>query len=79
LPAPAPAPEPARRGLSRRGGPADYPVGMALAVSIVLMVVTVISLVFVGVVFIWAAKKDGEEQDALDARLGRRRRRLPRP
>ncbi len=46
---------------------------MALAVSIVLTAVTFVSIVVVGVVFIWAAKKDGEEQDALDAKLGRRR------
>ena len=46
---------------------------MALAVSIVLMAVTFASIVVVAVVFIWAAKKDGEEQDALDKKLGRRR------
>jgi hypothetical protein len=46
---------------------------MALAVSIVAVVLLALSLVFVFALFIWAAKKDGEDQDALDARLGRRR------
>jgi hypothetical protein len=46
---------------------------MALAVSIVAVVVLGLSLLFVFAVFIWAAKKDGEDQDALDARLGLRR------
>jgi hypothetical protein len=43
---------------------------MALAVAIFLMVVTFLSIAFVAAVFVWAARKDGEDQDALDAKLG---------
>jgi hypothetical protein len=43
------------------------------AVGIVILAVSVISLVAVGVGFVWAARKDGEEDRALQKRLGIRR------
>ena len=41
---------------------------------IALLVVTVVPAVVVGALFVWAAKKDGEEDRAVQARLGIRRR-----
>jgi hypothetical protein len=43
---------------------------LAIAVLIVLLV---IPLTIVGVMFVWAARKDGEEDVALQRRLGIRR------
>jgi uncharacterized Tic20 family protein len=41
----------------------------------VILGLTVLPLtIFVGCVFVWAARKDGEEDKALQARLGIRRR-----
>jgi hypothetical protein len=42
--------------------------------EIVVTVLVCIPLVVVGYVFIWAARKDGEEDRALQRRLGIRRR-----
>jgi nitrogen fixation-related uncharacterized protein len=42
--------------------------------EIVLLIVVIIPLVIVGVVFVWAARKDGEEDRAVQRRLGIRRR-----
>ena len=42
--------------------------------EIVVTVLVCIPLVVVGYVFIWAARKDGEEDQALQRRLGTRRR-----
>ena len=47
---------------------------MDTAVGILLLVVSVASLVVVGVLFVWAARKDGEADRDLQARLGIRRR-----
>ena len=44
----------------------------ALAAGL-LIVLLVVPLVFVGVVFVWAAKRDGEEDRAIQRRLGIRR------
>jgi anaerobic C4-dicarboxylate transporter len=46
---------------------------MSLAVEIIVAVVTVLTAVFVLGLFVWAAKKDGEEDDAVQKRLGIRR------
>ena len=46
---------------------------MDLALGIVLIVVTAVSGLFVFGLFIWAAKKDGEANDAVQARIHRRR------
>jgi uncharacterized membrane protein len=46
---------------------------MSLAVEIIAAVVTVVTVVLVLVLFVWAAKKDGEEDDAVQKRLGIRR------
>jgi hypothetical protein len=47
---------------------------MSLAVEIVAAVVTVLTVAFVLGLFVWAAKKDGEEDEAVQKRLGIRRR-----
>jgi hypothetical protein len=44
------------------------------AAEIVATVVSVLTLLVVAAVFVWAARKDGEEDRALQARLGIRRR-----
>ena len=47
---------------------------METAIGIVLLVVIVLPVVVVGVLFVWAARKDGAEDRALQRRLGIRRR-----
>jgi hypothetical protein len=47
---------------------------MRLVSEIVLVVVLAVPLVVVGVLFVWGARKDGEEDRALQRRLGIRRR-----
>jgi len=42
-------------------------------VGILIVAMSVLSLVVVGVAFVWAARKDGEEDRALQQRLGIRR------
>jgi hypothetical protein len=44
------------------------------AAGIAIVVVLVASVVVVGVVFVWAARKDGEYDRAVQRRLGIRRR-----
>jgi hypothetical protein len=46
---------------------------MKLAVEIVAVIILVIPLAVVGYLFVWAARKDGEEDRALQRRLGIRR------
>jgi hypothetical protein len=46
---------------------------MELAVEIVAAVVTVLTAALVLGLFVWAAKKDGEADDAVQKRLGIRR------
>jgi hypothetical protein len=45
-----------------------------VAAGILMLVVSLASAVLVGVLFVWAARKDGEEDRALQQRLGSRRR-----
>jgi hypothetical protein len=47
---------------------------MTLAVEIIAAAVTVLTVLFVLGLFVWAAKKDGEADDAVQKRLGIRRR-----
>ena len=47
---------------------------MSTAAAIILALLLLLPAVVVGVVFVWAARKDGEEDRALQARLGIRRR-----
>jgi hypothetical protein len=47
---------------------------MTLAVEIIAAVVTSLTVALVLALFVWAAKKDGEEDQALQKRLGIRRR-----
>ena len=46
---------------------------MTLAVEIAVVVVTVAMIAFVFWLFVWAARKDGEEDEAVQRRLGIRR------
>jgi len=46
---------------------------METAFGILVLAISIISVLVVGVLFIWAARKDGEEDRALQARLGIRR------
>jgi hypothetical protein len=46
---------------------------MKLALEIVVVIILVIPLAVVGYLFVWAARKDGEEDQALQRRLGIRR------
>jgi anaerobic C4-dicarboxylate transporter len=47
---------------------------MSLTIEIIVTIVAVLTVVFVLGLFVWAAKKDGEEDDAVQKRLGIRRR-----
>jgi len=47
---------------------------MDIRFVIALLVVTVVPAVVVGALFVWAARKDGEYDRALQRRLGIRRR-----
>lgn len=47
---------------------------MDTAVGIVLLLALVVPVVAVGIAFVWAARKDGAEDRALQRRLGIRRR-----
>ena len=47
---------------------------MDTALGILILAVTVAGLALVGVAFVWAARKDGEEDRSLQKRLGIRRR-----
>ena len=46
---------------------------MRLAVEVLAIVLLVVPVVVVGYFFVWAARKDGEEDRALQKRLGIRR------
>ena len=41
--------------------------------EILLVALLAVPLIVVGVLFVWAARKDGDEDRALQKRLGRRR------
>jgi hypothetical protein len=46
---------------------------MKLAAEIVAVIILVVPLAIMGYLFVWAARKDGEEDRALQRRLGIRR------
>ena len=48
--------------------------GMDTAAGILLLIISIASMVVVLAAFVWAARKDGEEDRALQKRLGIRRR-----
>jgi hypothetical protein len=48
--------------------------GMDFTLSVVLVLLVLLPAVLVGGLFVWAALKDGQEDRALQARLGIRRR-----
>ena len=47
---------------------------MSIAVEILVIVLVAVPVLVVGALFVWAAIKDGQEDRALQARLGIRRR-----
>jgi hypothetical protein len=47
---------------------------MKVAAEVIVVAVPLLALVVVGAAFVWAARKDGEEDDAVQQRLGIRRR-----
>jgi hypothetical protein len=47
---------------------------MTTAAGIFLLIISILSMVVVFAAFVWAARKDGEEDRALQRRLGIRRR-----
>ncbi len=47
---------------------------MRLAAQIIVIGLFAVPLIIVGVMFVWGAKKDGEEDQAVQRRLGIRRR-----
>jgi hypothetical protein len=46
---------------------------MDVALGILILAISVAGVVVVGIAFVWAARKDGEEDRALQKRLGIRR------
>jgi type II secretory pathway pseudopilin PulG len=47
---------------------------MSTALGILILVVSLVGVIAVGIAFVWAARKDGEEDEATQRRLGIRRR-----
>jgi hypothetical protein len=43
------------------------------AAGILILVISIVTIVVVGVAFVWAARKDGEEDRSLQERLGIKR------
>jgi hypothetical protein len=60
------------RGTENRGN--GYRPDVEVAAGIMILAFAVLSLAVVLVVFVWAARKDGQEDRALQRRLGIRRR-----
>jgi hypothetical protein len=46
---------------------------LGVVVAVVVILFSAVGAVAVGVMFVWAARKDGEEDRALQKKLGRRR------
>jgi urea transporter len=55
--------------MPRRG----HAEGVTTLAEVLLIVLLAVPLVFVGALFLWAARKDGDEDDAVQRKLGRRR------
>jgi hypothetical protein len=51
-----------------------YATGTDVALGILILALSVAGVIVVGILFVWAARKDGEEDRALQKRLGIRRR-----
>ncbi len=47
---------------------------MDIALGILILALSVAGVIVVGILFVWAARKDGEEDRAVQKRLGIRRR-----
>lgn len=47
---------------------------MDTAAGIVILALSIVSIIVVAIAFVWAARKDGEEDRELQRRLGIRRR-----
>jgi hypothetical protein len=46
---------------------------MSTLAEVLLIVLLVLPLAFVGALFLWAARKDGADDEAVQRKLGRRR------
>jgi hypothetical protein len=57
-----------------RGAENGHPPRVETVALVLVSVITFASIVLVLALFVWAARKDGEEDRALQARLGIRRR-----
>lgn len=73
-----PAREPPQR-VQQAPGPAGLKIRATLswmtsAAGIIALVAVLVPLAIVGAVFVWAARKDGAEDKAMQGRLGIRRR-----
>ena len=64
---------PDERQAGARGRSLSDTVGVTTALTIIVTVLVCIPIVAVLYVFVWAAKKDGEEDKAVQRRLGIRR------
>ena len=60
--------------IQRHGDPLWHDRTVDTAAGIFILVVSVVAVVIVLAAFVWAARKDGEEDRALQKRLGIRRR-----
>lgn len=54
--------------------PNGYHVGVEIAAAVLVAALALLSVVVVLGLFVWAARRDGEEDTAVQARLGIRRR-----
>jgi hypothetical protein len=66
--------EPKQRGLRRGMARVSHDVCMKLAAEIILALLVLVPAVVVLAMFVWAARKDGQADRAVQARLGIRRR-----
>lgn len=48
-------------------------MGVDVVVGILILAISIAGVIVVGIAFVWAARKDGEEDRALQKRLGIRR------
>jgi hypothetical protein len=61
------------RRATRKRAEIAYPGRMDTAAAIVLLLLLLVPIVIVGALFVWGAIKDGQEDKAVQKRLGIRR------
>jgi hypothetical protein len=64
----------ARTHRQRRSGGFGKNDGMYVALTVIVLLMLFVPFVLVGVFFVWGAAKDGQEDRAVQRRLGIRRR-----